>query len=209
MTVNKPITDAFIKGMMAGVPMLGVVTRKCKVTKVSPLVFKIILVQGLNRQIRRMCDHFKYEAVRLERVRIMNVNMKGLSTGEWRDLSEKELTELLRLTADSSSQSPASAKKRRPAKASDKPWYKEKPKTPAGRGKKTAHKSASGKSAGTAGAKSRPGRPAKPGTAKPVRAKPSTAKPGRAKPSTAKPGTAKPGTAKPGTAKPGGAKKRR
>jgi len=171
-TVNKPITDAFIKGLMGGVPMLGVVTRKCKVTKVSPLVFKIVLVQGLNRQIRRMCEHFNYEAIKLERVRIMNVSMKGLSTGEWRDLSEKELTELLRLTADSSSQSPASAKKRRPAKASDKPWYKEKPKTAAGRGKKPAQKSASGKKpSGSAAAKSRPVRSAKPGTAKPGGAK--------------------------------------
>jgi 23S rRNA pseudouridine2604 synthase len=103
-TVNKPITDTFIQGMAAGVPILGTTTKKCKVTQESPTVFKITLVQGLNRQIRRMCEHFNYEAKKLERTKIMNVSLKGLSVGEWRDLNEKELSELAKLIEHSSSE---------------------------------------------------------------------------------------------------------
>ena len=96
-TVNKPITDSFIEGLAGGVPMLGKMTKKCPVTKVAPTVFNITLVQGLNRQIRRMCEHFGYEVVKLERTRIMNVSLKGTPVGDWRDLTEKELS-VLRLT---------------------------------------------------------------------------------------------------------------
>lgn len=110
-TVNKPLTDEVIKGMSAGVPMLGVTTKKCKISKETPNIFRITLVQGLNRQIRRMCEHFNYEVTKLERVRIMNVALKGLSVGEWRDLSEKELTTLLKSCEGSSSQAPAAPKK--------------------------------------------------------------------------------------------------
>ncbi|MEH6556736.1 MAG: 23S rRNA pseudouridine(2604) synthase RluF [Oceanicoccus sp.] len=127
-TVNKPITDTFVRDMMKGVPMLGEVTRKCKVVKETPTLFRITLVQGLNRQIRRMCDHFGYDVVRLERVRIMNVSMKGLGVGEWRDLSRKELTEILDLTADSHAAASPS-KKRKPSKTGDRPWYPDKPKS--------------------------------------------------------------------------------
>ncbi|MEH6607556.1 MAG: 23S rRNA pseudouridine(2604) synthase RluF, partial [Pseudomonadales bacterium] len=111
-SVNKPISDDFIVGMGAGVPMLGVVTKKCKVTKESPLVFRITLVQGLNRQIRRMCEHFNYEVRKLERVRIMHVGLKGLPTGEWRDLNEKELTALLKAVENSSSTASVAPKKK-------------------------------------------------------------------------------------------------
>lgn len=103
-TVNKPITDEFIAGMGAGVPMLGTVTKKCKVKKEAPMVFRITLVQGLNRQIRRMCKHFGYEVTKLERVRIMNINLKGVPPGEWRDLTDDELIELFRLIENSSSE---------------------------------------------------------------------------------------------------------
>ncbi|MCZ4336430.1 23S rRNA pseudouridine(2604) synthase RluF [Shewanella colwelliana] len=103
-TVNKPITDDFIAGMSAGVPILGVVTKKCKVTKVSPLSFKITLIQGLNRQIRRMCEHFNFEVTKLDRVRIMNVSLKGLPVGEWRDLTDDELMVLLKASEGSSSE---------------------------------------------------------------------------------------------------------
>jgi 23S rRNA pseudouridine2604 synthase len=103
-TVNKPLTDEAIKGMSSGVPMLGVTTKKCKIIKETPTIFRITLVQGLNRQIRRMCEHFNYEVTKLERVRIMNVALKGLSVGEWRDLSEKELTTLLKACEGSSSE---------------------------------------------------------------------------------------------------------
>lgn len=107
-TVNKPITDDFIKGLAGGVPILGTMTKKCKVSKETPTVFRITLIQGLNRQIRRMCEHFGYEAMKLERVRIMNVSLKGLPVGEWRDLSEKELAELLQAVEASSSQDQSS-----------------------------------------------------------------------------------------------------
>ncbi|WP_220485715.1 23S rRNA pseudouridine(2604) synthase RluF [[Pantoea] beijingensis] len=103
-TVNKPVTDEFIQGMSAGVPMLGTVTKKCKVQKEAPFVFRITLVQGLNRQIRRMCKHFGYEVTKLERTRIMNVNLKGLPLGEWRDLTDDELIMLFKLIENSSSE---------------------------------------------------------------------------------------------------------
>ncbi|MFC6203508.1 23S rRNA pseudouridine(2604) synthase RluF [Psychrobacter urativorans] len=110
-TVNKPITDSFIKGLAGGVPMLGRMTKKCPVTKISPNVFNITLVQGLNRQIRRMCEHFGYEVVQLERTRIMNVSNKGIAVGEWRDLTQKELAVLLKSIEGSSSDSSTPAKK--------------------------------------------------------------------------------------------------
>ena len=114
-TVNKPITDNFIEGLAGGVPMLGKMTKKCPVTKVSPNVFNITLVQGLNRQIRRMCEHFGYEVVKLERTRIMNVSLKGTPVGDWRDLTPKELSVLLKSIEDSSSQDSKSPKKSRNA----------------------------------------------------------------------------------------------
>ena len=110
-TVNKPITDSFIEGLAGGVPMLGKITKKCPVTKIAPTVFNITLVQGLNRQIRRMCEHFGYEVIKLERTRIMNVSLKGTPVGDWRDLTEKELTTLLKSIEDSSSQDSHSGKK--------------------------------------------------------------------------------------------------
>ncbi|MGI2176088.1 23S rRNA pseudouridine(2604) synthase RluF [Shewanella ulleungensis] len=115
-TVNKPITDDFIKGMSAGVPILGVVTKKCKVEQVSPYAFKIVLVQGLNRQIRRMCEYFNFEVTKLERQSIMNVSLKGLPIGEWRDLDEQELSTLMKLIEHSSSEV-----KKAPQKAKKKP----------------------------------------------------------------------------------------
>lgn len=110
-TVNKPLTEEAIKGMSEGVPMLGVTTKKCKITKETPYIFRVTLVQGLNRQIRRMCEHFNYEVTKLERVRIMNVALKGLAVGEWRDLSDKELGTLLKACEGSSSESKTPAKK--------------------------------------------------------------------------------------------------
>lgn len=110
-TVNKPLTDEAIEGMSSGVPMLGVTTKKCKISKETPNIFRVTLVQGLNRQIRRMCEHYNYEVTKLERVRIMNVSLKGLAVGEWRDLSDKELTTLLKACEGSSSESTAAPKK--------------------------------------------------------------------------------------------------
>ncbi|PLS18434.1 23S rRNA pseudouridine(2604) synthase RluF [Bacillus sp. M6-12] len=96
-TVNKPITPAFLKGMASGVEILDTVTKPCEVYKVSDRVFRIILTQGLNRQIRRMCQAFGYRVTRLERIRIMNINLGSLKIGQWRDLTKNELKELLDL----------------------------------------------------------------------------------------------------------------
>ncbi|MFS7384187.1 23S rRNA pseudouridine(2604) synthase RluF [Rahnella inusitata] len=95
-TVNKPVTDAFILGLSTGVPMLGTVTKACKVVKESKYIFRITLVQGLNRQIRRMSKYFGFEVTRLERVRIMNIHLEGLPLGESRELTGDEEKELLR-----------------------------------------------------------------------------------------------------------------
>ncbi|WP_312582275.1 23S rRNA pseudouridine(2604) synthase RluF [Atlantibacter hermannii] len=134
-TVNKPVTDEFIRGMGAGVPMLGTVTKKCKVKREAPFVFRITLIQGLNRQIRRMCEHFGYEVTKLERVRIMNVSLKGLPPGEWRNLTDDELIELFKLIENSTSDAKPAKKakpKAAPAKSpAAKPANKSGAKTPA------------------------------------------------------------------------------
>ncbi|PHS60416.1 MAG: 23S rRNA pseudouridine(2604) synthase RluF [Flavobacterium sp.] len=92
--VDRRITDDFIKRMSTGVPILETVTKKCNIEKVGRYVFKITLIQGLNRQIRRMCEHLGYEVVTLKRLRIMNIQLDNLPVGEWRDLTEKELNDL-------------------------------------------------------------------------------------------------------------------
>lgn len=123
-TVNKPVTDEFIRGMGAGVPILGTVTKKCKVKKEAPFVFRITLVQGLNRQIRRMCEHFGFEVTKLERTRIMNISLAGLPLGEWRDLTDDELIELFKSIEDSSSEAKPAKKakpKAKPAAAKSAP----------------------------------------------------------------------------------------
>lgn len=103
-TVNKPLTPEMISGMAKGVPILGVNTKKCKVVQEATQVFRITLIQGLNRQIRRMCEHFGYEVTKLERVRIMNIGLKGLPVGEWRDLTESEMEIIYNLLEDSSNE---------------------------------------------------------------------------------------------------------
>lgn len=96
-TVNKPFHDDFIKGMSEGVEILGVKTRPCIIKRISEDTFSIILTQGLNRQIRRMTKAFGYEVTCLERVRIMNVELKDLEIGKWRNLTEEEVSELRKL----------------------------------------------------------------------------------------------------------------
>lgn len=91
--VDKPISQTFINRMSNGVPILGVVTKKCKVEKLSTESFKIILTQGLNRQIRRMCSYLNYEVVSLRRTRIMNIKLRT-AVGEFRELDAKELENL-------------------------------------------------------------------------------------------------------------------
>jgi len=95
-TVDNAITDDFIASMISGVPILGVVTKECKAVKESEFIFRITLVQGLNRQIRRMCKHYHYSVEKLERVRIMHIDLSDLAIGQWRYLTEEELSELVR-----------------------------------------------------------------------------------------------------------------
>ena len=107
-TVNKPITPLFIQRMGNGVPILDTVTAKCLVTKQSNFVFKIILTQGLNRQIRRMCEYLDYEVVKLKRTRIMNIKLDNIGVGKWRYFTEQELHEINELIANSSKTEEAS-----------------------------------------------------------------------------------------------------
>ena len=104
-TVNKPVTDAFLRGLAGGVPLveLGTMTRKCKVERVGKKEFKIILTQGLNRQIRRMCEYFGYRVEKLVRVRIMNIKLGDLECGKYRRVTDEEYGRLLNLIKDSSS----------------------------------------------------------------------------------------------------------
>ncbi len=115
-SVNRPLNDAVIEQMANGVPMLGVTTKKCKIVQEGPQTFRIILVQGLNRQIRRMCEYFGYEVTKLERIRIMNISLKGLPVGDWRDLTPDEMAEIYALTAESSSEDKRQAKTEKTAK---------------------------------------------------------------------------------------------
>ena len=161
-TVNKPITDSFIEGLAGGVPMLGKMTKKCPVTKVAPNIFNITLIQGLNRQIRRMCEHFGYDVVKLERTRVMNVSLKGLPVGDWRDLTPKELTDLLKAVENSSSQDNHSGKKSRKAPRK-KPYNdtssKSKPSSKSAGASKGRNKHAKDDARKPAGSKGRDGRP--------------------------------------------------
>jgi pseudouridine synthase len=101
-TVNKPINAKFIKTMSSGVPILNTVTKPCKVEQKGKFAFDITLTQGLNRQIRRMCEYCGYDVKRLVRTRIMHLTLQGLKVGQWRHLTESELAELNRAVATSS-----------------------------------------------------------------------------------------------------------
>ena len=103
-TVNKPITDEFLEKMANGVPILDTVTRKCKIEKVGKFKFRIILTQGLNRQIRRMCEYCGFKVTRLVRVRVMNIKLGDLKVGQHRNVTEKEIAELYELIKDSSNE---------------------------------------------------------------------------------------------------------
>lgn len=94
--VDRPLTAEFLAGMAAGVPILGTVTNPCTVTQVGRNTFRIVLTQGLNRQIRRMCEHFGYTVRSLQRVRIMHIRLGDLPLGKWRNLTPEELRGLVR-----------------------------------------------------------------------------------------------------------------
>jgi len=183
-TVNKPITEQFIEKMHKGVPVLGVMTKKCKVSQESTFIFKITLIQGLNRQIRRMCEFLGYEVTKLERVRIMNISLKGIPSGEWRELTPEEQTDIFNLVAKSSSLEAASkpkntAKKPASAAPAEKTPYKKlaskraDTKRPAPKGNNEDKRGASRKSAASTATpdwnktNGPAKRPAKPGRGKP------------------------------------------
>ena len=109
-TVNRPITDRFIERMANGIPILETVTRKCKVEQISKYVFRIILTQGLNRQIRRMCEYLDYEVISLKRTRIININLDVL-VGRYRELTASEIQQLTELIEPSSKTEEASLPK--------------------------------------------------------------------------------------------------
>ena len=98
--VDKRVDRAFCRRMANGIPILDTVTKPCTVEKMGTFLFRIVLTQGLNRQIRRMCEHLGYSVLSLKRVRIMNVTL-DVPVGQWRDLTSEELQEIHRLTADS------------------------------------------------------------------------------------------------------------
>jgi len=106
--VKQPITPDFIEKMGSGIPILDTVTQKCKVSQIDDFTFNIVLTQGLNRQIRRMCDYLGYEVYNLKRVRIMNIKLGNLKKGQYREFTEQELAEILRLCDDSSKTEEAS-----------------------------------------------------------------------------------------------------
>ncbi|MGB5437548.1 MAG: pseudouridine synthase, partial [Maribacter sp.] len=100
-TVDKPITEEFLNKMRNGVPILDTITRKCHVEEIGKYQFRIVLTQGLNRQIRRMCEYLGYAVKKLKRIRIMNVTL-DIPVGKWRDLTQEELAEIHRLVSGSS-----------------------------------------------------------------------------------------------------------
>ena len=99
-TVNKPITNDFIEKIRNGLPILDQITKKCYAEQIHKKQFRIILTQGLNRQIRRMCEYLEYKVVKLKRIRIMNIKL-NTKVGRYRDLTKKEMNELLNLISDS------------------------------------------------------------------------------------------------------------
>jgi 23S rRNA pseudouridine2604 synthase len=99
--VDKPINPRFLEKMRNGVPILDTVTKKCEVEKIDEMNFRIVLTQGLNRQIRRMCEHLGYEVKKLKRIRVLNIKL-DLPVGKWRDLTEDELSTLNKMLEGSS-----------------------------------------------------------------------------------------------------------
>ncbi|WP_085537712.1 23S rRNA pseudouridine(2604) synthase RluF [Massilibacteroides vaginae] len=120
-TVNRPITKEFLTQMAAGVPILDRVTRRCELEEVNPYTFKISLIQGLNRQIRRMCEYFNYEVTKLERTQIMNIKLGKLGQGNTRELTLTELEELFDLLEKSDNKAEVSKPKAQVKKSSRPP----------------------------------------------------------------------------------------
>lgn len=129
-TVNRPITDRFIERMGKGVPILDTVTKECKIEQVSKYVFRIILTQGLNRQIRRMCEYLGYEVTALKRTRIINISL-DVPVGRYRELTDAEFKQLNALIEPSSKTEEASyTKEKKETPRKNAPWRKNAPDNP-------------------------------------------------------------------------------
>lgn len=129
-TVNRPITDRFIERMGKGVPILDTVTKECKIEQVSKYVFRIILTQGLNRQIRRMCEYLGYEVTALKRTRIINISL-DVPVGRYRELTDAEFKQLNALIEPSSKTEEASyTKEKKETPRKNAPWRKNAPENP-------------------------------------------------------------------------------
>jgi 23S rRNA pseudouridine2604 synthase len=111
--VDKPVTPGFIRQMAEGVSILGVTTRRCTVEKINKLTFRIVLNQGMNRQIRRMCKVLGYAVTRLQRIRVMNINLDGIATGTWRFLTDSEKASLLKAVEGSRKEAAAPTPRKR------------------------------------------------------------------------------------------------
>lgn len=125
-TVNKPITPDFVQRMSAGVPILGTKTKPCVVRQEGAKRFRIILTQGLNRQIRRMCEYFDYEVVKLTRIRIMDITLVNIPLGKWRLLSNTEVENLQKTLSHSSGTVIHTKPRQHPAKKSTAPPWRKK-----------------------------------------------------------------------------------
>lgn len=112
-TVKQKIMPQFIKKMSGGIPILDTITKKCKVGQINDFTFKIILTQGLNRQIRRMCQYLGYDVTKLQRTRIMNVRLGKLKIGQWRELTENEMQQIHKMVVYSSKTAEASQDKQK------------------------------------------------------------------------------------------------
>ncbi|MGH1433994.1 MAG: 23S rRNA pseudouridine(2604) synthase RluF [Lewinella sp.] len=118
-TVDRPINNRFLQRMSQGIPILGTVTQPCVVDQIDKATFRIILTQGLNRQIRRMCEYLGYEVTKLKRIRIMNVDMSGLKVGQWRELTAQEIkgiNEMVRTSSKTEEASTLASKRKSRAK---------------------------------------------------------------------------------------------
>lgn len=121
-TVNQRVTSEFVRRMSAGVPILDTVTKRCKIIQLDENSFKMTLTQGLNRQIRRMCEYFGFEVIKLRRTRIMNVKLDGIPLGRWRELTREEMQEINDSISDSSKTEEASEDKRKQKRPISKTW---------------------------------------------------------------------------------------
>lgn len=143
--VNKPITQDFLSRMANGVPILDRVTRKCEIVEINPYVFQITLIQGLNRQIRRMCEYFGYEVIKLERIQVMNIKLGNLGQGNWRNLTVTELEGMFdMLEASEKTEQPQKSKNHTSKKSSEKSnskkdFHKETKTSKSSRKSKTTH----------------------------------------------------------------------